>query len=113
MSAGNEATCASSYAGRRRPGLGQVFGERYLTASRTAEWDATQLNRQSVSVEPDERLRICMPLFRVDKHENAEHGLLGYDWLEVLAIEPWALAFPTKEYGDWCDRRISNYYVCL
>src|SRR5882672_90878 len=54
-----------------------------------------------------------MSLFRVDKHEDAERGLLGYDWLEVLTIEPWALAFPSKEYGDWCDRRISNYYVCL
>lgn len=54
-----------------------------------------------------------MALFRVDKHDGAAQGVLGYDWVEVLAIEPRALAFRTSDYGDWCDRIISCYYICL
>ncbi|MFL6124815.1 hypothetical protein [Actinophytocola sp.] len=53
------------------------------------------------------------PLFRIERIEGYDGGLIGYDWIEVLAIEPWALAFPGDGYGDWCDRRISNYYICL
>lgn len=39
--------------------------------------------------------------------------MLGYDWIEVLAVEPWALGRRSAEYGDWCDRTISVLYVCL
>lgn len=54
-----------------------------------------------------------MALFRVDKREDASDGLLGYDWIEVLAIEHSATAFRTRTYGDWCDRLIVVDYVCL
>jgi hypothetical protein len=45
-------------------------------------------------------------LFRVQRAHGADDRftLLGYERIEVLAIEPWALSFPSKEYGDWCDR---------
>lgn len=52
-------------------------------------------------------------LFRVDKRNGSAHGLLGYDWVEVLAIEPWALGFRRAGYGDWCDRIIACHYICL
>ena len=54
-----------------------------------------------------------MALFRVEKRGDASHGLLGYDWIEVLAIEPWAIAFKSDDYGDWCDRVIASHYICL
>src|SRR4051794_31069791 len=53
------------------------------------------------------------PLFRVEKAAESDGALLGYDWIEVLAIEPWALAHRPEGYGDWCDRTISCLYVCL
>jgi hypothetical protein len=53
------------------------------------------------------------PLFRIERAQDFDGGLLGYDWIEVLAIEPWALAFRTNDYGEWCDRKILNHYICL
>lgn len=41
-----------------------------------------------------------------------ENGLLGYDWLEVLAIVPVALGKPGKDCGDWCGYTVTNDYVC-
>jgi hypothetical protein len=52
-------------------------------------------------------------LFRVEKLAGAKDQLLGYDWIEVLAVEPWAIGRRSAEYGDWCDRTISVMYVCL
>jgi hypothetical protein len=52
-------------------------------------------------------------LFRIEKSADATQQLLGYDWIEVLAIEPWALGHPSQGYGEWCDRTISVYYICL
>ncbi|KJS57060.1 hypothetical protein VM98_03085 [Streptomyces rubellomurinus subsp. indigoferus] len=53
------------------------------------------------------------PLLRVERSPDAESDLLGYAWIDVLAIEPRALAIPGEGYGDWCDRLISNWYICL
>jgi hypothetical protein len=52
-------------------------------------------------------------LFRIEKRGDTEDQLLGYDWIEVLAIEPWALGRRSAEYGDWCDRTVSVMYICL
>lgn len=52
-------------------------------------------------------------LFRVEQKGDADHQLLGYQWIEVLAVEPWALGRRTPNYGDWCDQTISVHYVCL
>lgn len=52
-------------------------------------------------------------LFRIEKNGRTDDALLGWDWIEVLAIEPWALGHPTAEYGDWCDRTINVMYICL
>lgn len=54
-----------------------------------------------------------MVLFRVDARTRASDALLGYEWIEVLAIEPAALAFRTRDFGEWCDRRIVVDYICL
>lgn len=54
-----------------------------------------------------------MSIFRVEKRSDCEGGLLGYDWVEVLAIQQMALGHPGREYGDWCDRVISSDYICL
>ena len=54
------------------------------------------------------------PLFRIERRKSGRgQGLLGYEWVEVLAIEPWALGYPDREFGDWCYRRVSCQYVCL
>jgi hypothetical protein len=52
-------------------------------------------------------------LFRVDARTEATDALLGFEWIEVLAIEPAALAFRTRDFGEWCDRRIIVDYICL
>jgi hypothetical protein len=52
-------------------------------------------------------------IFRIEKRAGAPQQLLGYDWIEVLAVEPWALGRRSADYGDWCDRTISVTYVCL
>jgi hypothetical protein len=54
-----------------------------------------------------------MPLFRVEARPGAARGLLGYRWVEVLAIEPAALAIPSKDYGEWCERVVVCDYICL
>src|SRR4051794_32587539 len=55
------------------------------------------------------------PLIRVEQNpaSELEYRLLGYEWLEVLWVEPWALAVPGEEYGTWCDRRVAVQYVCM
>lgn len=58
-------------------------------------------------------IRSAVSLFRVEKRPNAKIGLLGYDWVEVVAIQPWALAFPDSSWGEWCDRPIKCEYICL
>jgi hypothetical protein len=52
-------------------------------------------------------------LFRIEKLAGASEQLLGFDWIEVLAIEPWAIGRRPADYGDWCDRTVSVMYVCL
>jgi hypothetical protein len=54
-----------------------------------------------------------VPLFRVEARPGANDGLLGYQWIEVLAIEPKALAERTRGYGDWANRLIVCDYICL
>lgn len=53
-------------------------------------------------------------LLRVEQNPGSDrhYELLGYPWLEVIWVEPWALAVPDEEYGAWCDRRIAVQYVC-
>jgi hypothetical protein len=55
------------------------------------------------------------PLFRVQRLPGAtdKNCLLGFEWIEVLAIEPWALGHPNDQYGPWCDRLIRSQYICL
>ncbi len=55
------------------------------------------------------------PLLRVEQNPESEdsYQLLGYAWLEVLWVEPWALAVPAKNYGAWADRQIVVQYVCM
>lgn len=52
-------------------------------------------------------------LFRVEARNGAPDALLGYQWVEVLAIEPNAIGERTRGYGDWLDRQIVCDYVCL
>jgi hypothetical protein len=52
-------------------------------------------------------------LSRIEKSSGGTQELLGFDWIEVLAIEPWALGHPPADYGVWCDRTISVSYICL
>lgn len=54
-------------------------------------------------------------LIRVEQNPDSREGyqLLGFTWLEVLWVEPWALAVPDKEWGPWCDRRVAVQYVCM
>jgi hypothetical protein len=52
-------------------------------------------------------------LFRIAQRPGADDQLLGYEWIEVLAIEPWALAHRTREWGDWCANPIRVQYICL
>jgi hypothetical protein len=58
---------------------------------------------------------LVTPLFRVQRLPSSTDGnrLLGYEWIEVLAIEPWALGHPDDQYGPWCDRVIRCQYICL
>jgi hypothetical protein len=53
-------------------------------------------------------------LFRVEQNpeSNVHLELLGFKWIEVLAIEPWALGHPGEEYGDWCYKTIKTWYIC-
>ena len=57
-------------------------------------------------------------LFRLERKSDAgDSGGLGYQWIEVLAIEPRALGNPGTEYtgkdwGDWCYKTCHNWYVC-
>lgn len=53
-------------------------------------------------------------IFRVEQNPASDFNveLLGYKWLEVLAIVPRALANPSKEYGSWCYKVIDNWYIC-
>lgn len=53
-------------------------------------------------------------LIRVEQNpEGGGYELLGYKWLEVLWVEPWALAVPDKSWGPWCDRHVAVQYVCM
>lgn len=54
-------------------------------------------------------------LLRVEQNPSSDESyrLLGYEWLEVLWVEPWALAIPDAEWGAWCDRKIAVQYVCM
>jgi hypothetical protein len=69
-----------------------------------------ELNVPPATSHPDSAMSY---LFRIEKGGDPTQQLLGYDWIEVLAIEPWALAHPSPGYGEWCDRTISVNYVCL
>ena len=53
-------------------------------------------------------------LFRVEENPScpAEGRLLGYQWIEVLAIEPRAIANKGRGYGTWCHKLLANWYVC-
>jgi hypothetical protein len=54
-------------------------------------------------------------LLRVEQNPTSgeSYRLLGYEWLEILWVEPWALAIPDEGWGTWCDRRIAMQYVCM
>ena len=54
-------------------------------------------------------------LFRVERATDSDENnrLLGYDWVEVLAIEPWALGKPGQDYGSWCNQTVNCQYICL
>jgi hypothetical protein len=54
-------------------------------------------------------------LLRVEQNPTSpeSYRLLGYEWLEILWVEPWALAIPDESWGTWCDRRIAVQYVCM
>jgi hypothetical protein len=52
-------------------------------------------------------------LFTMVKKEGTGGGALGYDRIQVLAIRPWALAYPGPEYGKWCKLKISCLYICI
>jgi hypothetical protein len=54
-------------------------------------------------------------LLRVEQNPTSRESyrLLGYEWLEILWVEPWALAIPDEGWGTWCDRRIATQYVCM
>lgn len=54
-------------------------------------------------------------LLRVEQNPTSSESyrLLGYEWLEILWVEPWALAIPDEGWGTWCDRRIAVQYVCM
>lgn len=43
---------------------------------------------------------------------DIEGELLGYKWLDVLAIVPRALRNPGPEYGEWCHKVIDTWYIC-
>lgn len=58
-------------------------------------------------------------LFRLERNpefsrEPGAGGELGYQWIEVIAIEPRALSNPKPEdgYGEWCWKVCSNWYIC-
>jgi hypothetical protein len=51
-------------------------------------------------------------LFRLEQNPKREGELLGFAWIEVLAIEPFALGNPDEDYGEWCYKTIVNYYIC-
>jgi hypothetical protein len=54
-------------------------------------------------------------LLRVEQNPTSPepYRLLGYEWLEILWVEPWALAIPDEGWGTWCDRRVAVQYVCM
>ena len=51
-------------------------------------------------------------LFKLVKREGGDGGMLGYEWIEVLAIEPFAIREKTADWGDWCKNPIAVQYVC-
>ena len=54
-------------------------------------------------------------MFRVKENSKCKKRLLGYKWIEVIAIEPWALGNPDKEpgkWGKWAYKTINNMYIC-
>lgn len=51
-------------------------------------------------------------LFRLERVPNPPRELIGYGWLDIIAIEPRALAKRPDDYGDWCVNLIENDYIC-
>jgi hypothetical protein len=51
-------------------------------------------------------------LFRLEQVSNPAGAILGYTWIDVIAIEPRALARPPDDYGDWCVNLIDTWYIC-
>jgi hypothetical protein len=54
-------------------------------------------------------------LLRVQQNpaSRESYRLLGYEWLEILWVESWALAIPDEGWGTWCDRSITMQYVWM
>jgi hypothetical protein len=54
-------------------------------------------------------------LFRIqlNPESSSEFNVLGFEWLEVLAIEPRAIANKEEGYGPWCHKLLDNWYICL
>jgi hypothetical protein len=49
---------------------------------------------------------IANPEFTGDK-------LMGYEWIDVLAMEPWAIRpQPETELGEWAAAEIAVQYIC-
>lgn len=52
-------------------------------------------------------------LFRLVQNPKLNcHQMLAYEWIEVLAIDPFALGKPDENWGEWCQATISTMYVC-
>lgn len=50
-------------------------------------------------------------IFRIERVGD-DGDVLGWEWVEVLAIEPWAMGWPGREYGEWAQAEVLVRYVC-
>ena len=51
-------------------------------------------------------------LFRLEQVPDPSSAILGYKWIEVIAIVPRALARRPDDCGDWCVNLIDSWYIC-
>lgn len=53
-------------------------------------------------------------LFKVQRNPESgkQFSLLGDEFVEVIGIEPWALANPDEDYEEWCYKTIKCEYIC-
>jgi hypothetical protein len=84
-----------------------------MTEGYDISWQVVAALKDCLATQPESTLCGMSYLFRVEKRTGSDESILGYEWVEVLAIEPWALGHPTKEFGDWCAATVSVMYVCM